>query len=70
MVPLLGVQAGGVSLPITARGAILDSSSAFSLVTDKDFFVFEVSSHARVTCTGGPDLPLRAAHAARALKAA
>ena len=48
MVPLLGVQAGGVSLPVTARGAILDSSSAFSLVTDKDFLIFEVSSQAWV----------------------
>ena len=50
MVPLLGVQAGSVSLPVTARGAILDSSSAFSLVTDKDFLIFEVSSSACVAC--------------------
>ncbi len=54
MVPLLGVQAGGVSLPITARGAILDSSSAFSLVTDKDFLIFEVSTHAWVAYVGAP----------------
>ena len=44
MVPLLGVQAAGVSLPVTARGAILDSSSALNLVTDRDYLVFEVSA--------------------------
>lgn len=48
MVPLSGMQAGGVSLPIAARGAILDSSSALSLVTDRDFIVFEVSIQATV----------------------
>ena len=48
MVPLSGMQAGGVSLPIAARGAILDSSSALSLVTDRDFIVFEVSAQATV----------------------
>lgn len=59
MVPLLGVHAAGVSLPITAQGAILDSSSAFNLVTDRDFLVLEVS-------TGGHVVPLVAAHATRA----
>lgn len=49
MVPLSGMQAGGVSLPIAARGAILDSSSALSLVTDRDFIVFEVSAQATVS---------------------
>ena len=42
MVPLLGMQAGSVALPISARGATLDSSSALSLVTDRDFVSFEV----------------------------
>ena len=55
MVPLLGVQAGSVALPITARGAILDSSSALNLVTDRDFALFEVSS---LACR----LPMVAAH--------
>ena len=52
MVPLLGVEAAGVSLPVTARGAILDSSSAFSLVTDRDFLIFQVSSRACVAVGG------------------
>ena len=43
MVPLVGMQAGGSALPITARGALLDSSAALSLVTDRDFLALQVS---------------------------
>ena len=47
MVPLLGMQAGSVALPISARGATLDSSSALSVVTDRDFVSFEVCTPQR-----------------------
>lgn len=43
MVPLVGMQAAGSALPITARGALLDSSDALSLVTDRDFLALQVS---------------------------
>lgn len=44
MVGLSGLQAGGASLPISARGAILDSSSALNLLTDRDFLALEVKA--------------------------
>lgn len=37
MVPLMGVRVGGAAVPVTARGAILHSGSALSLLTSKDF---------------------------------
>ena len=37
MVPLMGVRVGGTAVPVTARGAILHSGSALSLLTSKDF---------------------------------
>ena len=37
MVPLSGLRVGGTAVPSTARGAILHSGSALSLLTAKDF---------------------------------
>lgn len=37
MVPLLDVRVDGVIVPATARGAILHSGSALSLLTAKDY---------------------------------
>ncbi len=37
MVPLMGVRVGATAVPVTARGAILHSGSALSLLTSKDF---------------------------------
>ena len=68
MVPLLGVEAAGVSLPVTARGAILDSSSAFSLVTERDFLIFQVSARTCLASVAAQLLPLAAAHARHAWK--
>lgn len=48
MVPLVGVKVGNITAPLTARGAILHSGSALSLLTSKDYlYLGAVSAHPR-----------------------
>jgi hypothetical protein len=49
MLPLLGVRIGGLSVSVTARGAILASGSALNLLTARDFLYLGA-----VPCLGQP----------------